>query len=288
MPRGLRPRLLGGRVRAHRTERRSVLAPILFLAPAALMFSGYVIWPLVSSVWISLYDWDGIGPSRWVGVGNFRELLLEDEDFATALGNNIRWLVLYLVAPPAGLALALALNRGLFGIRLLRSLFFFPFVISPVVVGLVFSWFYDPYYGLLNRVLGLVGLGPFAANAQLAGIGGDRAAEQLNEGRFAGAVLTQQSPHLARRKREVEVAERHHPRIGFGQAAGFEDRSAGARLRRAGVTCGAGEHARLWGAGRGYCPLCSSMYLLIAALSPRTNSCTGTTTLKVAGTLPCH
>jgi multiple sugar transport system permease protein len=46
------------------------------------------------------------------------------------------------------------------GIRLYKSLFFFPFVISQVVVGLVFTWFYDPAFGLLNVVLGWVGIGP--------------------------------------------------------------------------------------------------------------------------------
>ncbi|MGB0913678.1 MAG: carbohydrate ABC transporter permease, partial [Phaeobacter italicus] len=73
---------------------------------------------------------------------------------------NLKWLLLYLLAIPAGLFIAMFLNQTVTGIRLYKSLFFFPFVISQVVVGLVFSWFYDPTFGLLNQVLGWVGLGP--------------------------------------------------------------------------------------------------------------------------------
>ncbi len=63
--------------------------------------------------------------------------LLDDDSFYTSLKNNIIWLVLYLLAIPAGLAVALFLNQTVAGIRLYKSLFFFPFVISQVVVGLI-------------------------------------------------------------------------------------------------------------------------------------------------------
>jgi multiple sugar transport system permease protein len=69
-------------------------------------------------------------------------------------------LVLYLLAIPAGLFIALFLNQTVTGIRIYKSLFFFPFVISQVVVGLVFTWFYDPTFGLLNVMLGWFGAGP--------------------------------------------------------------------------------------------------------------------------------
>ena len=57
----------------------------------------------------------------------------------TALWNNVRWLVLFMLALPIGLAMALFLNQVVFGIRLIKSLFFFPFVISQVVIGLIFT-----------------------------------------------------------------------------------------------------------------------------------------------------
>ncbi len=135
------------------------LTPWLFLAPAILFFVFYVIWPIYQSIAISFYAWDGLGEARYVGLGNYVELM-DDSAFEVSLWNNLKWLILYLLAIPGGLFIALFLNQTVTGIRIYKSLFFFPFVISQVVVGLVFSWFYLPNEGLLNGLLGLVGLGP--------------------------------------------------------------------------------------------------------------------------------
>lgn len=133
------------------------LAPAILLAPATLLFAVFVVWPIIDSVWISLHDWDGIKPMRWIGFGNYQELL-DDDVFWTSLVNNLYWLVAFMLAPVFGLALALFLNQRVFGMRLVKSLFFFPFVISQVVVGLVFGWFMNAQFGLLNAMLHAVGL----------------------------------------------------------------------------------------------------------------------------------
>ena len=138
---------------------RQMLAPILFLAPGVLFFMLYVIFPIVESFQISFYRWDGLGQPQFVGLDNYRELG-SDPAFEVSLWNNLKWLVLYLLAIPGGLFIALFLNQTVTGIRIYKSLFFFPFVISQVVVGLVFTWFYDPTFGLLNTLLEGVGLGP--------------------------------------------------------------------------------------------------------------------------------
>jgi multiple sugar transport system permease protein len=128
------------------------LAPWLFLAPGLLMFVIYVLVPIFESIWISFHDWDGMGQMNWIGFGNYAELL-HDDTFYVSLKNNIIWLVLYLLSIPAGLAVALFLNQNVRGIRLYKSLFFFPFVISQVVVGLMFTWFYAPDFGLFSKLL---------------------------------------------------------------------------------------------------------------------------------------
>ena len=135
------------------------VTPWLFLAPGMLFFAVYVILPIFQSFNISLYDWDGLGEARYIGLDNYRELV-GDRAFNISLWNNLRWLVLYLLAIPLGLGIALFLNQTVPGMRLYKSLFFFPFVISQVVVGLVFSWFYLPKEGLLNAALAVLGLGP--------------------------------------------------------------------------------------------------------------------------------
>ena len=128
-------------------------APWLFLAPGILMFVIYVIWPIFQSIRISFYDWDGLGEMTWIGLENYI-YLLDDDSFYTSLWNNLIWLILYLLAVPAGLGIALFLNQTVTGIRLYKSLFFFPFVISQVVVGLIFTWFYAPDFGLLPKIIG--------------------------------------------------------------------------------------------------------------------------------------
>jgi len=128
-------------------------AAFLFLAPACLMVGLYVVYPIVSTIYLSFFTWDGMTDKTFVGLANYAELF-EAPTFFTALKNNLLWLVLFLLAPPAGLAVALYLNQQVKGIRLVKSLFFAPFVLSGVVVGLIFSWFYDPTFGLLALLLG--------------------------------------------------------------------------------------------------------------------------------------
>jgi len=135
---------------------RMTVTPLLFLLPGVLFFLVYVITPIIQSFNISLYDWDGLGTATFVGLGNYEELI-DDRAFEISLWNNLKWLALYLLAIPAGLLIALFLNQNIIGIRIYKSLFFFPFVISQVVVGLVFSWFYLPREGLLNAALTVFG-----------------------------------------------------------------------------------------------------------------------------------
>ncbi len=116
------------------------------------MFAIWVIYPIADSFLVSFYHWGGVGAARFVGLRNYAALLSSDE-FWQSIENNLLWLVLMLLAPPAGLAAALFLNQKLLGMRVAKTLFFFPFVLSQVVIGIVFSWFYQPNGGLLDAVL---------------------------------------------------------------------------------------------------------------------------------------
>jgi multiple sugar transport system permease protein len=133
------------------------LAPWIFLAPVVLVFTLYVIAPIFQSIAISFYDWDGLGDKTYVGFANYVELWT-DPDFWVSLKNNLIWFVGFLLSVPAGLFMALFLNQKVFGIRLVKSLFFFPFVISQVVIGLIFTWFYNPSFGLVGDLLKFFGL----------------------------------------------------------------------------------------------------------------------------------
>ncbi len=141
----------------HRMQHK--LAPLYFLLPALILFGIFVLFPIFQSIWISLHKWDGFGPMKWVGLNNYIRLI-DDARFISSLKNNGLWLVLMMLAPVFGLALALFLNQQVKGIRVIKSLFFFPFVINLVVIGLIFSWFYNPDLGLLAEIFKTFGLKP--------------------------------------------------------------------------------------------------------------------------------
>ena len=133
-------------------ENQQKLTPYIFLIPGVIFFLVYVIIPIFESFWLSAYAWDGLGEKEFIGMANYQELF-DDEAFYTSLKNNVIWLVLYLLAIPAGLGIAIFLNQKIRGMRAYKSLFFFPFVISQVVVGLIFAWFYAPGFGLFYMII---------------------------------------------------------------------------------------------------------------------------------------
>jgi multiple sugar transport system permease protein len=136
-----------------RVAARRNRAAIWFLAPACAMTLVYVLYPIMYTVYLSFFNWDGMTKPQFVGLANYIELL-HAPTFYTALKNNLAWLLMFLLAPPMGLLIALYLNQKVRGMRVVKALFFAPFVLSGVVVGLIFSWFYDPAFGLLSLLLG--------------------------------------------------------------------------------------------------------------------------------------
>lgn len=142
-------------------EHQSWLTPALLLFLPVLVFATVIVASAVQSIWIGFFDWDGTGPKKWVGLANYRELL-GDAQFLVSLKNNVIWLLLFLLAPVIGLALALFLNQKLPEMRVVKAFFFIPLVLAHVIIGVVFAWFYDPTFGLLAMGFRALGLAPVA------------------------------------------------------------------------------------------------------------------------------
>jgi len=135
---------------------RDRLTPTLFILPGVLLFGIVIVASSTQSLWVSLHDWDGMGPMTWIGLDNYRELFA-DPQFFVSLKNNVIWLLVFMLAPPLGLAIALLLNQQIAGMRIAKSLFFIPLVLAPVAVGVVFTWVYTPTLGLLPILFQAVG-----------------------------------------------------------------------------------------------------------------------------------
>ncbi|MFK3781672.1 carbohydrate ABC transporter permease [Agrobacterium sp. NPDC089420] len=138
---------------------RNWLTPALLLAPGLILFFVIIIASSFETFWISFFEWDGMGPRTWVGLANYAELI-DDPQFYTSLKNNVIWLAMFLLAPPAGLAIALLVNQKIAGMRFFKSMFFMPLVLAAVTVGVIFNWFYDPTFGLLAILYQALGLQP--------------------------------------------------------------------------------------------------------------------------------
>jgi multiple sugar transport system permease protein len=130
----------------------------VFLAPSLIPLFVFLVAPMLSSIGLSLLSWDLLSSPRWVGLDNYRTLL-HDGNFHSALLHTLYFVGGYLpLAFFGGLGLALALHQRLKGVAWLRTIYFLPVVTSWVVVALVWKWLLNPQYGIVNRLLGFVGV----------------------------------------------------------------------------------------------------------------------------------
>ena len=126
---------------------------VLFLPPALLLFTLFVVLPIGEAAWYSGFNWNGFGrPTNWIGFDNYR-FVLESRAFWLALRNNGLIIAVSLVVQlPLALALALVLAERFRGVVALRMLFFLPYILAEIATGLIFSFVYDGDYGLVASV----------------------------------------------------------------------------------------------------------------------------------------
>jgi multiple sugar transport system permease protein len=133
---------------------------LAFLAPTLIGLALLSAGPILGTLAISLTKWDLLTAPTFVGFDNFGALLSDDR-FLKALRNTFFYTI---VSVPLGLAialgLALALNQAVRGIALVRTAYFLPVVTSTIAIALVWQWIYNADSGLLNQVLGVVGIPP--------------------------------------------------------------------------------------------------------------------------------
>lgn len=123
----------------------------------------WVMWPAFHSIGISTLRWNGTSEATFIGGENFTNLL-SDPLFATAVGNNVKWLFVFgVLSVLGGLVLALVLHEQIRGWKFYRAAFFAPVAISFVVTGFIWKWMFAPY-GVINAGLDSVGLEQFASN----------------------------------------------------------------------------------------------------------------------------
>ena len=125
-----------------------------FLLPAAILYSGLVLLPVIQAIYYSFFRWNGLGPlQNFIGLANYTRLL-NDRVFIGALGHNLQLVALSIIIQlPLALGLALLVRGIVRGRATFRTIFFMPFVFSEVVTGVIWNFIYRPDGGLINSLL---------------------------------------------------------------------------------------------------------------------------------------
>jgi multiple sugar transport system permease protein len=142
-------------------SKRRARAGRLFVAPNLAAVVVFMLFPLGFSLYMSLHNWDLFTPAKFAGLSNYRDLFTEDPLFSIAMRNTVVYVV-GTVVPTVLISLAVAgvLNRKIKGISIFRTIIFLPLAVSSVVIAVVWQFVFNTNNGLLNIVLGWVGISP--------------------------------------------------------------------------------------------------------------------------------
>jgi raffinose/stachyose/melibiose transport system permease protein len=136
---------------------------VIFLGPTVLLLGTFLLWPIIDSFRLSLFDWNGLNVApKPIGLDNWREMS-RDPHFWIGVRNGFILLVMSIgIQIPISLSVALLLYRGGKRFRIFKFAYFFPFLMSSVAVGILFRQVFDPNFGLINSVLDALNLDKFA------------------------------------------------------------------------------------------------------------------------------
>ncbi|MDO5423209.1 MAG: sugar ABC transporter permease [Eubacteriales bacterium] len=141
-----------------------------FIAPGFILYTVFMIIPIGCAVYYSFFNWSGIGPMEFIGLGNFKKLFTDarmSRIFFNALKNNLKYLVcVLLIITPLQIFFAYMISIKIYGHKYIRMMLFLPYVISTSIVGFFAILLLDPNIGLFNEILGAIG-GPDAKLAWL-------------------------------------------------------------------------------------------------------------------------
>lgn len=134
---------------------------LLMVLPAFLIYCLFYLYPGLQAFKVSTYDWNGFNPDtiRRIGLGNYR-MLMKDEVFWNAFENNLLIIIFGGVAVIVlGLLFANFLTKNnVVGKSFFRTMIFFPYSVSVVAIGIVWIFVLNPNFGLLNSLLGIIGI----------------------------------------------------------------------------------------------------------------------------------
>lgn len=137
----------------------------IFVLPAFFLYTVFVIYPFISSIYLSFFSWVGVGAKKYVGLRNFFDILVGNfkGEFFNAFWHNIYFfIVVSIIEVSLGFLIALGLASQIKGYHIFRGIIYLPNVISMVLVGFIWGLILNPQIGLINQFLKLIGLNKLA------------------------------------------------------------------------------------------------------------------------------
>lgn len=129
-----------------------------FVTPAFLLIGTFIGYPVIESIILSFYKWDGIGLKKFVGARNYQRILV-DEDIWVAIYANVQFTALTVIGTVLiGFLLAFAIERRVKGWSLFKVIYFLPVMMSMTVVGMLWGNLLDPVFGVVNVTLKFLGI----------------------------------------------------------------------------------------------------------------------------------
>ncbi len=140
------------------------LTGYLFILPVAIFIGVFIAYPLIESLLLSFYKWDGVGPWEYVGLKNYIKMFTKDRFYWTAFTNSIKYSVVTSTGLlTVGFILAVIIDLRVRFWKIYRFVFFLPITLSTAVVSLLWLRIVDPY-GVLNTLLEIIHLQKLATN----------------------------------------------------------------------------------------------------------------------------
>jgi raffinose/stachyose/melibiose transport system permease protein len=147
--------MIGSRARRSilRRSHRERAIDLLFILPVLVVLAGFLVYPLVYGIVLSLHDTKGFDLTKFVGVDHYAHAILGDAVFHRSLVNTFLFTgVAVVLLTGLGLALAVLVADTKRGTRFFQFVFFAPFFLAPVAVGVVWKFLYAPYFGIAATV----------------------------------------------------------------------------------------------------------------------------------------
>ncbi len=137
----------------------SIATPYLFISPWILGFLFFTLGPLCVSLIMSFYNWPVTSAPTFIGIKNYIDMFTQDKQFYKSLAITLKFAAVFVPLNMAGsLILALLITQPVKGVKVFRTIFYLPAVVSGVAVSIIWGWILNSKYGILNYILSLFGI----------------------------------------------------------------------------------------------------------------------------------